>query len=999
MIKITFHLPYKYIKFFLLAGMVFFGVSLNAASPTYFQQKVNYTIHVTLNDKSHELSAFEKVEYVNNSRDTLQFLYFHLWPNGYSSNQTDLAKQLFATKGKEKLFNDPELSGSIDSLDFKVDRQKVQWNYLPGQPDICKIILNKPLYPGKSIQISTPFHVKIPKGVTSRLGHMDQSYQISQWYPKPAVYDNTGWHQMPYLDQGEFYSEFGNFDVRITLPDNYTVGASGNLQNKQELERLDKLAADTAWKSVLMIGRVKHIKSSVHTKTLQYTGKNMHDFAWFADKTFNVMKGNVTLPESGRQVSTWVMFTNKQSRLWRRSLEYTNQAILSFSNLIGDYPYSSFTVVQSALSAGLGMEYPGITVIGVTKDAYSLDKVIAHEACHNWFYGALGSNERRYPFMDEGITTSYETLYLNARYPEKKLWEVYFKKLKQAKFFHVEDIPASRMAEIGWIGSVHSNTEQPINMGSTDFTMMNYSQIPYSKTAISFNYLREYLGDSTYDSAMHDYYRQWKYKHPQPDDLRKVFESHTVKDLNWFFDDLIGTTKRLDYKMVKYDNHRLLVKNAGELVSPVMIAGMINDSICFKKWVDGFQGEQWIEIPAGHFTELKIDPEHVMPELDRLNNNIHTTGLFPKADPIQPQLLFSLENPEKHAFMYIPAINWNQENGFMVGLAVHNGFITPKPVEYFIMPFYAFSTSKLAGYGKIAYNITPYDKFIRLAKVTLEASQFGAPGNQDYHKIMAGLDLNFRTNTPANPIRQKAYGRYILASDLNQIENLEKAQMRSYLQLGYTLQKASLVNPYNLLVSFESGESFQKAAIDFNYKQSYTGRENGLEMRFFAGTVLKNTSSNSFYSLAPSGRSGRDQYLYEGTFPDRFGVHPSTFFSRQMTLSEGGLVSPVNEKLGYSKWLMSLSLSSSLPGKAGKLGIKPFANVLLNDHGLGTGNDSPLFGEAGIKIGLWNLFEIHFPLLVTNNIQSITGSINHRIRIVFNLDFSKQGKIGSVIGN
>ena len=156
--------------------MLFFGISLNAASPAYFQQKVNYTLDVTLNDTKHELSAFEKVEYINNSTDTLQFLYFHLWPNAYLNNQTDLAKQLFATKGKERLFDDPELRGYIDSLNFKVDNQKVQWSYLPDQPDICNIMLNKPLYPGKSIQVSTPFHVKIPKGVTSRMGHIDQSY-------------------------------------------------------------------------------------------------------------------------------------------------------------------------------------------------------------------------------------------------------------------------------------------------------------------------------------------------------------------------------------------------------------------------------------------------------------------------------------------------------------------------------------------------------------------------------------------------------------------------------------------------------------------------------------------------------------------------------------------------------------------------------------------------------------------------------------------------------
>ena len=972
----------------ILFSLFMFCVFPKTFSQRYFQQKVNYTIDVTLHDKSNELTAFEKMEYVNNSPDTLQFLYFHLWPNAYSGNNTDLAKQIFVIKGKERLFNDPELRGFIDSLNFKVDNRQVQWKFLPDQPDICRLILNKPLAPGKSILISTPFHVKIPKGVTSRLGHIGESYQISQWYPKPAVYDNTGWHQMPYLDQGEFYSEFGTFDVRITLPENYIVGATGNLQNKHEAEMLDKIAADTSWISTSDKDKVEFPASSLKTKTLHYLGNNIHDFAWFADKRFHVLKGKVILPSSGKVVTTWLMFTNQQSDLWKNAIPYINHAILDLSGWIGDYPYNSFTAVQSALNAGLGMEYPGVTVIGVTKDAYSLDKVIAHETCHNWFYGALGSNERRYPFMDEGVTTSYEMRYLAKRYPEKKLWENYFTKESQAKFFHLDKISEQRTMEFEWLVSARNNLEQPVNLGSTDYDATNYNLIPYNKAALGFNYLRAYLGDSLYDSIIHNYYHLWKFKHPQPGDLSKVFESRTNKDLSWFFDDYIGTIKQLDYKIIRYNNQRLLIKNEGELASPILISGLNHDSVTFDKWVDGFKGQKWIELPEGDFTEIKIDRNHVMPELFRSGNTIRTTGILPKADPVMPQLLFTLEDPEKHTVMYIPAVNWNRENGFMIGLAVYNGIIIPKPFEYLFIPFYTFNNSKLEGYGKVSYNITPYDNFIRLAKISLEGTQFGAPGNQDYHKIMAGLDINLRPDKVTNPLRQKVYGRYILASDLSQIENLEKVNLNSYIQLGYNLQNIRLVNPYDLLVSVESGKSYQKATVEFNYKKSYNGSNNGLEIRLFAGTMLSNTSSNSFYSLAPSGRSGTDQYLYEGTYPDRFGVFPTSFWSRQMTISEGGMVSPLNDKLGYSNRLISLSLSSNLPGKIGRIGIKPFVNFLLNDHGISPANNSPLFGEAGIKVGFWNIFEIHFPLLVTSNVQSIAGPLNNRIRIVFNLDFS-----------
>jgi len=970
-----------------------------AFSQEYFQQEVNYVIHVTLNDKAHELSSFESVEYINNSPDTLRFIFFHLWPNAYSSNNTDLAKQLLIWNGKEKLFNDPELKGYIDSLDFKSGDRSMEWNLLPGQPDICKIILNEPLNPGDTIVINTPFHVKLPKGVTSRLGHIGESYQISQWYPKPAVYDRNGWHQMPYLDQGEFYSEYGTFDVSITLPDNYTVGASGELMNSDELSRLDRIAADTAWKRTAGLLPDDFPVSSSELKTLRYRGEKIHDFAWFADKRFHVLKGSVKLPESGREVTTWAMFTNRQAELWKEALDYINTPIRFFSELIGDYPYQTFTAVQSALNAGAGMEYPGLTVIGLASDAYALDGVIAHEICHSWFFSALGTDERRYPFMDEGITSTYEKLYLDKRYPGKKLWELLFRKEKQAKRLHITEMPVERLSEIEWLIQVRQNLEQPLNLSAPDYSYTNYGTIIYSKAAIGYNYLRSYLGDSVFDGAMHQYYKVWNSKHPGPDDYRKIFESYSGKDLNWFFNDFISTTKRIDYKILRYDNQKILVLNKGEMISPLVISGLRGDSIIFEKWTDGFKGQQWIDIPSGNYCEILLDPNHIMPELFRSNNNIRKSGILRRADPVRPRLLFTVEDPGKRTLLYMPAVNWTRENGFMIGLAVNNGFLIPKPVEFFVMPFYSFNNPGLAGSGRIAFNIIPYDRKIRMTTLSLEATQYGAPGNQNYHMAKAGVDLYFKAAEAINPLNRKLYGNFIVASDLFQIENLEKAVMRSYVQFGYMIEKSRVINPYTVSASVESGRSYNKVSGEFNYRYSYYGKSNGLDMRLFAGTMINNNSDSPFYGLSPAGRGGREQYLFQGTYPDRFGVFPNTFFSRQMTLSEGGLVSPVNDTLGYSNWLVSLTFISTLPGIVSRMPVKPFVNILLKDHGAATGHYSPFFYEAGLKAGIWNVFEIYVPLLVSGNIESLTGPFKSRIRIILKLDSFKQVKQAKVAVN
>ncbi len=974
---------YKY-SLLLITGI--FWPFVHASSQDYFQQQVNYKIQVTLVDSTHELNGFESVEYINNSPDTLRFLYFHLWPNAYSNNKTALAREIFAREGKGKLFNDPELEGFIDSLDFKVDSLDVRWDLLSEAPDICKIILNEPLTQGDTILISTPFHVKIPKSVTSRFGHIGESYQVTQWYPKPAVYDRMGWHQMPYLDQGEFYSEFGRYDVSITLPANYVVGATGNLQTDEEKKWLDRLSADSSWMRIPDFGEGDFPLSSVHLKTLRYTEDNIHDFAWFADKRFHVLKGTVKLPESGREVVTWAMFTDQQAQYWINAIAYLNNAIKRFSEWIGDYPYDNFTAVQSALNAGAGMEYPGLTVIGLAKDSWRLEEVIIHEICHSWFYSAIGSDERAFPFMDESITSAYESRYMEERYPGKKLWEVVFGNRKLARLFHLTEMPVQRMQEIEWLVPARLNLEQPVNLAAPDYSYENYSSIVYNKAAIGFNWLRAFLGTTLFDSIMHDYYRTWKYKHPGPDDLREVFESGSDKDLSWFFDDFLGTTKRLDYKIVRLANEKLLIKNKGELNAPLLIAGMSGDSVISEQWDEGFAGKKWINAPPGYYSEIKIDPDHKMTELFRLNNNIRKSGICRKADPVQLRFLYTVDDPDSRSLLYFPVFNWNRADGFMAGVAINNGTLIPKPFEYFVIPLYTFSNQRFTGYGRIAFKITPFDRFIRLATISLEGEQFGAPGNKKYNKIRLGSDLGFRSVKMINPVNHSIFGYYIAASDLSVAEPGGEEKMRSYLQAGYMVDRRSMVNPFKVVLSFEAGRSYQKTSLEFSYRLSYNGKNSGLDSRFFAGTMLQNGNADPVYGFAASGRSGREQYLYPGIFPDRFGTYPETFWSRQMTLSEGGLVSPVNDSLGYSRRIFSLSLASSLPGKASWIPVKPFVNLLLNDHGSGANNKSLLFCEVGLKAGIWDLFEIYIPLLVSENINEITESLRNRIRFVFRLD-------------
>ena len=253
--------------------------------------------------------------------------------------------------------------------------------------------------------MDTPFRVKVPDGRFSRLGHTGQSYHITQWYPKPAVYDQDGWHAMPYLTQGEFFADFGRYEVSITLPANYIVGATGVLQEKEERQWMDSLATRPAPERRSPKGAAPFPPSATAWKTIRFAQDSVHDFAWFADKRFVVRKGSVVLPESGRTVTTWALYTPRNAALWENAVTYINEALLHYGQAVGDYPYAACTAVDGTISAGGGMEYPMITIIGNMSSAESLDNVIAHEVGHNWFQGVLASNEREHPWLDEGLNS------------------------------------------------------------------------------------------------------------------------------------------------------------------------------------------------------------------------------------------------------------------------------------------------------------------------------------------------------------------------------------------------------------------------------------------------------------------------------------------------------------------------------------------------------------------------------------------------------------------
>lgn len=910
---------------------------------SYWQQEVNYTIDVSLDDKDHTLNGFEKIEYINRSPDTLNFIWFHLWPNAYKNDKTAFSDQVLENGNTKFYFSDKEEKGYINRLDFKVNNITAQTEDHPNYIDVIKLILPAPLLPGQKIQITTPFHEKLPYNF-SRGGHDGQSYQVTQWYPKPAVYDKNGWHPMPYLDQGEFYSEFGSFDVSITVPENYVVAATGELQTEKEKEWL-KTRTRFEWtpvkrKEKTKSGMVKTVMdpfppSSADIKILRFKQNNVHDFAWFADKRFIVNHDTCSLA-SGRTIDVFAYYTPQQQATWHYSVQYAKDAIRHYSGLVGEYPFNIVSVVQGPASFGGGMEYPTITVISPGIGKEELDITIAHEIGHNWFYGVLATNERDYPWMDEGINTFYENKYANLKYPRRSQ--------PDAKDFERKAI---------------TKTDQPINTPSAKFSEENYDLVAYYKTSTWLSYLESQIGSEGFNKAMQEYYRRWQFKHPQPEDFKKVFEENSAKNPDTVF---------------AYINKKGILPNQQKQKGTTFVFGVMGDA--FLGLQNGIPTKNFFLFSPYGFGYNSYDKFMV--------GAIFTNIKF----PFPP-------TPSPFEFFIVPMYGTGSKKfggiGFMHYTWYHEGIFRKTDIRI--------NASKFSS-----------DKF---------TDDNGKTTILGFRKIVPGIRLTLKEKNPRSTInRFVQFKTFLIREDglrfyrdttitgQDTTKYLVQHQDRTLNQLQFVIENYRALYPYRGELKIEQGKDFVRAGFTGKYFFNYA-KEGGLDLRLFGGkffypgskTIIKQFNTDR-YHLDMTGPNGYEDYTYSDYFVGRNKFEGAA--SQQIMIRDGGFkvrTDLLADKVGKTDdWLLAVNLSSSIPSSINPLSFLPVKIPLKVFVDVGTYADpwkknstlDRFLFDAGIHIPiLKETVNIYVPLLYSKVFKDyILSTIPKKNRLLHIISFS-----------
>jgi hypothetical protein len=594
-----------------------FRLGSGAPGPLYWQNRADYDLHATLDTGAHALHGTETLRYTNNSPVTLTYIWVQAEQNAFKEGSLNSFVYGPNTRFGARGFDGGDVFEKVEQV---LSGKKTVPLTTRVSTTVMRVDLAQPLGPGQTATINFAWHFGIPEHGADRMGYDGSLFEIAQWYPAVCVYDDVkGWNIEPYLGQGEFYREYGTFNLAVTVPAGYIVGATGTLQNPKEVltsTQISRLAAASKSDTVIHIvtqadltsGAARPTRSG--TQTWKFQAENVRDVAF------------ATSPEYLWDATSWKgilaqsYYRPSAVDPWHDAADQARMSILEYSTRWFQYPYPQITVAEGPIS---GMEYPMLAMEARSRNVYDLYNVITHEIGHNWFPMIVGSNERMHFWMDEGFNTFINTFSEARRYPDQGT---------EAQREAEERQQVERVQMAGF--------DTPIDVGPDRINPGLLGINQYTKTSMALHLLRnQVLGDSAFDDGFREYIHRWAYKHPTPSDFFRTMEDAGGRRLDWFWREFFETNDGFDQTI-----DTVVTRMAGDTANTIVVFGNLNRGVLpiLARFTFSDGSTQDIDYPAESWymnstrlarryawvgktlTKIELDPGHLLIDDDRSNN-------------------------------------------------------------------------------------------------------------------------------------------------------------------------------------------------------------------------------------------------------------------------------------------------------------------------------------------------------------------------------------------
>jgi hypothetical protein len=578
-----------------------------APGPEYWQQRADYTIAVSLDTAEQRVSGSVTIRYTNNSPDSLRFVWLQLDQNLYRPGSK--GSTLFPADSRWGVRG---FQGGYDIRGLQVNGRPAA---IHVDDTMGRIDLDQPLAPkGGKLTIAMGFAFRVPEHGSDRMGRDGTLYEIAQWYPRMAVYDDIrGWNTDPYYGQGEFYLEYGDIDYSVTAPAGYTLAGSGVLQNPGEVltavqrERLQRAAQSDSAIAIIANDEARAV-ATPGTKTWRFRAQNVRDVAWAAapDFRWDALNANGVLAQAFYQIA-------KAGKAWEQGAEQTAWTIRNYSELFYKYPYPQATSVAGPVG---GMEYPMFVMVhygSPLDDPKSIFGTVNHEHGHEWFPMIVGSNERRYAWQDEGFNTYINAFANERRSPGTSAYPAYL---------------------ANWRSIVDKHIDSPLMTPPDRIDAGALGAIGYRKPGMVLLALRDnVVGRATFDRAFREYTQRWAFKHPSPADFFRTVENVSGMDLGWYWRWFWYSTEVLDIgidavtmRQQEGQNYAVVALRRNTPVPfPVRLRLLFSDNstqdvaLPVESWARGDRQEAVLAV-KGPVIGVRLWPDGVVPDWNATND-------------------------------------------------------------------------------------------------------------------------------------------------------------------------------------------------------------------------------------------------------------------------------------------------------------------------------------------------------------------------------------------
>jgi len=922
---------------FTLLWILFFVTTISAQTNTI-------KIKAKLFAETNTINIEQSIYYTNTSKDTLKSIILNNWPNSFKNRKTTLAKRMLDDYDRKLHFAKIQDRGYTKIISISVNYHATHYDYIKDKSDIIEIHLKEPLLPNKSATIIATYTIKLPDISLTGYGASKNNYFLKYWYLIPAVYNNGKWQSMQNINLNDLYSLPYNYEVDFESPSKFQLTTNlivaSSFINKNERHY------------------IMHCNTTNDAEIYLETDKK---FKKFVTKDIDIY--------------TDIPSENLNDKLKKQIL---NRSVDFIETYLGKYPYSKMVLTNIAYQKNPVYGFNQLPkFVNPFSDTFRWDMKIFKTLVKKFVDRSLIFNLRDDAWLSNGIQTYLMMHYVDTYYKDVKAIGN-LSKLWGLKRFNISKLSFNDKYPFVYQFAARQNLDQALSTKNDSLSNFNRKIVNKYKAGMGLEYLDAYLGHNIIKQTFKSFYDKYLLQKANSKDFEILLKSKTTKSLNWFFKDYIHTNKKIDYTITNAtpisDSIAVTIKNKRNITTPIILYGVKNKNIVFKKWFTGIDSFKTVKIPRLNIDKVVLNYQNLYPEYNARNNwkKLHKS-LFNR--PLQLKFLKDIEDPNYNQIFYNVYGNYNFYDGFLLGPRLYNETIFKKNFTYKITPTYGFKSETFTGSFSMLYKFLPENSNIYKFRVGIAGSSYHYAPDLLFNKLTPFVSIDFKRKSLRDVGGKSLTMRYVTVNrEKNTFSSPNEIGNYNILNIRYGYSKPEIVRDFRYHINLQLEKKFSKLSLDLRYRK-LTDKDRQIDFRLFAGTFINNKTQGDFFSFALDKST---DYLFDYNYLGR--SETSGFLSQQLIINEGGFKSKLSHNFA-NEWILTTNQSISIWRY-----VEVYSDFgLVKDHG----RKVHFLYDGGVRLNIAHeLFEVYFPFYSNNGWEIAQHNYNTKIRFILTTDIA-----------